>query len=142
MNIIIKNGLLIIIPSMVSLILGWKIGTFDGVDISTQMNESLKSGMLVQELELLRGQQTDRLIHLKEMELDSALLSLSYYLENDRSWVLYPFNEMAEPLLKNGLIKSAEYRRANPNFEHRLDLGKDTSEIYQRIDQLLEGVEE
>lgn len=127
---------------MITLIIGLKIGTFAGAEVSTQMNQALKSGELVQELELLRGQQVDRLIHLKEMELDSALLSLSYYLENDRGWFLYPFNEMAEPILKNGLMKSAEYRRTNPSIAHRLDLGKDTSEIYQRIEILLEGVEE
>ena len=72
---------------------------------------------------------------MKEISLDSSLLSHSIYLEGNHGWVVYPFNKMYEPILEKALIQSTEYRKINPRIKKHSEMG----EIYQRVDKFLEG---
>ena len=135
MNKTIKNGLLILIPSAITFVIGWKIGTLQGAGISIELHDAAKSTQIIYELNLLRSNKINELIEWKEISLDTALLSHSIYLEESHGWIVYPFNKMYDPILEKSLSRSAEYRKIHPRLKKRSDM----SDVYQRVDKLLEG---
>lgn len=142
MNRITKYSLLVIIPSAVTFAIGWKIGTLQGAGVSTLMSNSLEAASVVTELELLRENKTNSLLNIKEMELDAKLLSYSIYKEQNQGWIIYPFNTMSEFSLEHALKRAAKYRRNSPDNKHRTNKEEHMKEMYLRVDQLLEQVNE
>ena len=141
MNKVLKNSLLVFLPGLLAFVVGWKIGTLQGAGVSTELHEAAKSIGLVSELNMLRSERIDDLIELKEIELDTALLIHSRYLDENHGWILFPFNNMYEPILESALIKSAEYRKLNPRTDENKELDEEMRVLNENVDLFLGSVE-
>lgn len=142
MNKIVKLSLIVLLPSLVSFVVGWKIGALQGAGVATEIQGAARSVELLSELKELRDKKYDALLKLKEMQLDTAIFTYSLYLKDRNGWIIYPLNKMYQPTLKKALIKCAKYRKNYPRKINTKKINKDTLEFLQRVDATLNKVKD
>lgn len=141
-TVVVISSAVLIAALFISFIAGVHVGVYQFY----QMDSSAKALLLVHDLRALRSGANEKLIKVKEVELDGLITQALRFQEFGQSWLFWPFSNGYEH--GDYLKKVAIYRKEHPSNTHKLGIdGEENhseemeiyrSEVVKRTTQLIE----
>ncbi len=131
---------------MAALFISFIVGVYVGADQLLQMDGSAKAFLLVHDLQTIRSGANEKLVKVKEVELDGAVTQALRFQEFGHPWLFWPLSNGYDH--EKYLRAVALYRKDHPSPAPTLDFGGDDqqrkemevyrAEVTMRTAQLLE----
>jgi hypothetical protein len=107
----------------VGLFIAFMVGLYVGADQLLKMDSSAKAALLVHDLQAIRSGTNEKLIKVKEVQLDGEIAQALRYQEFGHPWLFWPFSESYDH--EKYLRTVAQYRKEYPSPTATLELGGD-----------------